>query len=150
MGELRRIACSAVVLRLEAMRLACKSSNFFATHEMVGTSLLFVLDSDGKSGVWMIDFAKCRKVTPETTITHSVAWEYGNHEDGWLVGLESLLSIWREIGEKDPEVWANSLFNWRGANKVRHPNLQCPSLAGTQSSFFPSFADLCCFYRCSA
>ncbi len=52
----------------------------------------------------MIDFAKTLPVAssdddggssdaPPRTLTHRAPWENGNHEDGYLVGLDSVISI---------------------------------------------------------
>lgn len=50
------------VLRLLDMQAAMEKSPFFACHELIGSSLLFVYDHTGKTGVWMIDFGKTTKV----------------------------------------------------------------------------------------
>jgi len=94
---LRKAACTNIVLRLRELELTCNSSQFFASHELVGTSLLFCCDSTGHSNVWVIDFAKCKPLPEGVAITHTSPWKCGNHEDGWLIGLRSLRGIWEDI-----------------------------------------------------
>ncbi|XP_008557324.1 inositol-trisphosphate 3-kinase B isoform X3 [Microplitis demolitor] len=83
--------------RLKAIRATLKTSPFFATHEIVGSSLLFVHDSKN-AGVWMIDFAKTLPL-PSTmpSIRHDAEWEVGNHEDGYLIGVNNLIDIFEDI-----------------------------------------------------
>jgi len=40
----------------------------------------------------MIDFAKTLRV-PERTLTHRDVWQPGNHEEGYLTGLDHLVSV---------------------------------------------------------
>jgi len=83
--------------RLKTLKTALVKSNFFATHEVIGSSLLFVHDKSGAS-VWMIDFAKTiRLPEPLCPITHDKTWIPGNHEDGYLIGLSNLITIFEEI-----------------------------------------------------
>ena len=64
--------------------------------QFIGSSLLFVHDASHAS-VWMIDFAKTTPLPPGVSITHSALWRPGNHEDGYLTGVSSLVSILREM-----------------------------------------------------
>ena len=55
--------------------------------QLIGSSLLFVHDST-KACIWLIDFGKTVPVPEGTTIDHKSPWEVGNHEDGYLIGVE--------------------------------------------------------------
>eukprot|EP00050_Salpingoeca_kvevrii_P006834 m.292010 g.292010 ORF g.292010 m.292010 type:complete len:420 (+) comp12552_c0_seq1:306-1565(+) len=79
--------------RLLDLQDTLKQSEFFWNHELIGSSLLFIYDHTGKVGIWMIDFGKTSKV--ESPITHREDWVLGNHEDGYLIGLENLIEIFR-------------------------------------------------------
>ncbi|KRY38172.1 Inositol-trisphosphate 3-kinase A [Trichinella spiralis] len=59
--------------------------------EFIGSSLLFMYDKK-HANVWMIDFAK---VCPVETVTlnHTSSWQFGNHEDGYFVGLDNLIQV---------------------------------------------------------
>ena len=50
-------------------------------------------DKNEKCGAWMIDFSKTIPVSSEITITHRSPWQLGNHEDGFLVGLDNLILV---------------------------------------------------------
>ncbi|KAH0554221.1 hypothetical protein KQX54_008608 [Cotesia glomerata] len=87
--------------RLKAIRATLKTSPFFATHEIVGSSLLFVHDSKN-AGVWMIDFAKTLPLPPHVPrIQHDAEWQVGNHEDGYLIGVNNLIDIFEDIKNLD-------------------------------------------------
>ncbi|XP_023289841.1 inositol-trisphosphate 3-kinase B isoform X2 [Orussus abietinus] len=83
--------------RLKAIRATLKASPFFASHEVVGSSLLFVHD-DRNAGVWMIDFAKTLPLPQHLPrIKHDAEWQVGNHEDGYLIGVNNLIEIFQDI-----------------------------------------------------
>ncbi|XP_043284976.1 uncharacterized protein [Venturia canescens] len=83
--------------RLKAIRATLKASPFFASHEVVGSSLLFVHDTKN-AGVWMIDFAKTLPLPSHLpSIQHDAEWQVGNHEDGYLIGVNNLIDIFQDI-----------------------------------------------------
>lgn len=53
---------------------------------------------DDKVGVWLIDFAKTRAMPNGQRLTHRKPWEQGNHEEGFLFGLDNLVSTIEEVG----------------------------------------------------
>nr|XP_032651500.1 inositol-trisphosphate 3-kinase C-like [Chelonoidis abingdonii] len=79
--------------RLKELRAALEQSEFFNTHEVVGSSLLFVHDRTGLAKVWMIDFGKTVPLAGEQTLTHRLPWVEGNREEGYLWGLDNLITI---------------------------------------------------------
>ncbi|XP_027797248.2 inositol-trisphosphate 3-kinase C [Marmota flaviventris] len=81
------------VTRLEELREALENSPFFKTHEVVGSSLLFVHDHTGLAKVWMIDFGKTVALPDHRTLSHRLPWTEGNREDGYLWGLDNLIHL---------------------------------------------------------
>lgn len=79
--------------RLKQLRQALETSHFFRTHEVVGSSLLFVHDWNGQTGIWMIDFGKTVALPAPLTLDHRTPWVEGNREDGYLWGLDNLIDI---------------------------------------------------------
>lgn len=65
--------------------------------QVVGSSLLFVHDGAGKTGVWMIDFGKTVALPSPLTLDHRTPWVEGNREDGYLWGLDNLIEILTDI-----------------------------------------------------
>ncbi|XP_026186752.1 inositol-trisphosphate 3-kinase A-like [Mastacembelus armatus] len=78
--------------RLLDLSDALMNSTFFRTHEMIGSSLLFVHDQSCKASVWMIDFGKTTLVPDTSELQHDVPWAEGSREDGYLIGLTSLIT----------------------------------------------------------
>lgn len=79
--------------RLKQLRQVLETSEFFKTHEVVGSSLLFVHDWTGRTGVWMIDFGKTAALPPDLALDHRTPWVQGNREDGYLWGLDNLIDV---------------------------------------------------------
>ena len=53
------------------------------------------------ASVWMIDFGKTTPLPDQRTLDHRTPWVEGNHEDGYLTGLDNLISIIEEILEEE-------------------------------------------------
>nr|XP_055034868.1 inositol-trisphosphate 3-kinase B isoform X1 [Misgurnus anguillicaudatus]XP_055034870.1 inositol-trisphosphate 3-kinase B isoform X1 [Misgurnus anguillicaudatus] len=79
--------------RLQALNETLQQSTFFSKHEIIGSSLLFVHDCNGKANIWMIDFGKTIPTPNGVQLRHDVPWVEGNREDGYLLGLISLISL---------------------------------------------------------
>ena len=60
--------------------------------------MLLIYDKNEKCGAWMIDFSKTIPVPSDITITHRLPWQFTNHEDGFLVGLDNLIQVSGNLG----------------------------------------------------
>jgi len=93
----------AFAARLAELRAALEASRWFATHELVSSSLLLLYDGDphgaAPPGLWMIDFAKAAPLDGALVLTHRAPWQPGNCEDGYLTGVDSLLHL---LSRPDP------------------------------------------------
>lgn len=88
--------------RLEDIRSTLEQSCFFKTHEVIGSSLLFIHDKREQAKVWMIDFGKTTPLPEGDELNHRLSWVEGNREDGYLYGLDNLINILKEMAdEKD-------------------------------------------------
>ena len=45
----------------------------------------------------MIDFAHCHRMPDGVRLTHRAPWAKGNHEEGYLYGLDELLQMFGEL-----------------------------------------------------
>ncbi|KAK3506759.1 hypothetical protein QTP70_023929 [Hemibagrus guttatus] len=79
--------------RLQEIKDTLEISPFFKTHEVIGSSLLFVHDKHEKAKVWMIDFGKTTPLPEGQVLNHRTPWVEGNREDGYLYGLDHLIDI---------------------------------------------------------
>lgn len=84
------------VQRLKAIRATLEHSEFFRTHEIIGSSLLFLHDRK-QASCWLIDFAKTGALPDDISITHKKNWEVGNHEDGYLIGLNNIIELFNSV-----------------------------------------------------
>lgn len=82
--------------RLIDIRERIENSNYFQTHEVIGSSIFIVYDEE-KIGAWLIDFAKTYQVPDGVRLTHRDAWVPGNREEGILLGLDNLITTIQEI-----------------------------------------------------
>ncbi|XP_028166119.1 inositol-trisphosphate 3-kinase A isoform X1 [Ostrinia furnacalis] len=96
--------------RLKSIRATVQESHFFRTHELIGSSLLFVHDQR-RASIWMIDFAKTVPVPENVNIDHNSAWKVGNHEDGYLIGLNNLISIFETLAKDGIDLPRDSYTN---------------------------------------
>jgi len=76
--------------KLTSLRAVLETSEFFLSHEMIGSSLLLIHDND-HCGVWIIDFAKT--IRAPRRLSHREPWQLGNHEDGVLTGIDNILRL---------------------------------------------------------
>lgn len=107
--------------RLHDLKKALMESKFFSTHEVIGSSLLFVHDDDD-ANIWLIDFAKTDKLPENTMVTHRRNWELGNHEDGYLVGIDNLTRIFEELISRTSEKTPSETAPLRSPlRRNRHP-----------------------------
>lgn len=60
--------------------------------QVVGSSILIIYDSQ-HVGAWVIDFAKTLSLPDGVTVTHRQPWQQGNHEEGWLTGIDNLIQV---------------------------------------------------------
>ena len=81
-----------LLTRLKEIRDKFEQSSYFQTHEVVGSSIFIIYD-DTKVGAWIIDFAKTVPVPDGGVVDHRREWVQGNHEEGFLTGLDSLISV---------------------------------------------------------
>lgn len=77
------------------------NTSFVFLFQVIGSSLLFVHDHRHAS-VWLIDFAKTLLLPDEVSINHSSHWVVGNHEDGYLIGINNLISLFLTLLESHP------------------------------------------------
>lgn len=94
----------ATLFQFDFFLVSPLSLNIFS--QIIGSSLLFVYDSNSKANIWMIDFGKTIQTPDNVHLRHDVPWVEGNREDGYLIGLISLISLLGEAirqAEEDKE-----------------------------------------------
>ncbi|XP_059224106.1 uncharacterized protein LOC106087095 isoform X2 [Stomoxys calcitrans] len=118
-------AMARYLQRLRAIRATLECSDFFRSHEVIGSSLLFVHDRK-QANVWLIDFAKTVHLPENHFINHSSTWKVGNHEDGYLIGINNLIDIYSEL-----EMEINTTSETSNSNSLS------PSSASSSASISP-------------
>lgn len=85
--------------RLRQMRQLIERSEFFQTHEVVGSSVFIVYD-EHRVGAWLIDFAKSRRLPDGVKVDHRRPWVQGNCEEGLLHGIDELIGVLDDVYEQ--------------------------------------------------
>jgi len=97
-GAHPRLVAAAAMRRVRELECALRQSEVFATHELIGTTLLLVADETGRFGAWMIDFGV---TLGGVRLKHDVPWVEGNREDGYLIGVRNLIVLLERIVQED-------------------------------------------------
>lgn len=126
------------IQRLKAIRATLHKSDFFQTHEVIGSSLLFVHDRT-QASVWLIDFAKTIQLPTNTEITHSNNWSVGNHEDGYLIGINNLISIFEDL-LNDPVIHQSSMTPSSSDEKISAHSMSSSRSHSLEDSVTASFS----------
>uniref|UniRef100_A0A8C5PKH7 Kinase n=1 Tax=Leptobrachium leishanense TaxID=445787 RepID=A0A8C5PKH7_9ANUR len=87
--------------RLQEIITMLEQSPFFRSHEVIGSSLLFIHDKKEQAKVWMIDFGKTTPLPEGQVLDHRLSWVEGNREDGYLYGLDNLIDILSEMAREE-------------------------------------------------
>lgn len=99
-------------------------SRVFASHEFIGSSILFIADATGQVRVSWIDFAKTELVPEGIQITHEAEWIPGNHEDGIIRGVKGLIEAWAQVISRLPGSEAEPA-SARSAPRIETPKSSC-------------------------
>ena len=83
--------------------------------------MLFVHDST-KACVWLIDFGKTVPAPNGITIDHKSPWEVGNHEDGYLIGVQNLINIFSDLGVELGASTTSTAGQQNATSKSSHPD----------------------------
>ena len=97
------------------------TQNLFYIFQLIGSSLLFVHDST-KACVWLIDFGKTVPAPNGITIDHKSPWEVGNHEDGYLIGVQNLINIFSDLGVELGASTTSTAGQQNATSKSSHPD----------------------------
>ena len=100
----RKQIVESYLRRLFEIKAVLEKSDFFQSHEVIGSSLLLIHDCDNpilnEPNIWVIDFGKTRKLIPNQLHEnhHRGVWEGPqSQEDGFLLGLDNLISVFQEM-----------------------------------------------------
>ena len=94
--------CKAVLIKLEGLQFALERSAFFAEHVLLRSTLLLVYDDAARTKVElrMINFGFSYPL-PEgaPAATHTAKWDgsAASHEDGYLIGVKSLIRVSKRL-----------------------------------------------------
>lgn len=89
----------AFAAKLRQIRSVLDTCDTFMMHSFIRTSILLIYsDETGEVSVNMIDLS--RAYAAGRRLTHRDAWMPGNHEDGYLTGLDNLIRIFDKLVEQ--------------------------------------------------
>ena len=88
----------AFLLKLQSLNSALERSTFFPQHAFVRTTMLLVYDDAArleKLELKIMNFAASYTLPEGTTVTHTAPWDGSeqDHEDGYMVGMQTLLRV---------------------------------------------------------
>lgn len=106
----KKTVTKELIKRLKQIRQYIEKSQFFQTHEIVGSSIFIVYDEE-HVGVWLIDFAKARKLPDHIRVDHRNQWVPGNCEEGLLHGIDELINIFEEVVTAQQSTNNNAKFS---------------------------------------
>jgi len=89
-----------IVMKLESLEAALKRSDFVPKTCLIRSTMLIVYDDaarQDKMELKIMNFADSYTAPEGVTVTHEAEWDGTNHEDGYLVGIRSLLKIVKRV-----------------------------------------------------
>ena len=99
----RRPLLTSFLQQLKDLRSALEGCTVFQQHSFIRSSLLFVYDGvQNTTQLRMIDLPKVSSAGVDAQdapvmLNHRIPWEEGNHEDGYLYGVDNLIDIFDEL-----------------------------------------------------
>jgi len=92
----RRVVLGSFLKELERLRQTLERSDEFMQHSFIRTSLLLVYsDVTNTTSVHIIDLSRVSCTGGH--LTHRAPWAPGNHEDGYLTGLDNMIRIFGSL-----------------------------------------------------
>ena len=126
----RLVLLQSFLKSLLQLRTALEACDAFLTHAFIRTSLLLIYsDATNNTSLHMIDLS--RAYPAGCRLSHRVAWEAGNHEDGYLTGLDNLIRILERLVHRRAQQQAAQL-----RDSAPPPRLG-PAAAGSSGSLPP-------------
>ena len=95
----------AALLKVQTLHGALTRSHFFPKHAFVRSTLLLVYDDTSRASkleLKMMNFGYSYALPEGQTLQHAVPWDRteASHEDGYLVGVESLERVLTRVCEE--------------------------------------------------
>jgi len=92
----RKTLLESFAKQLHELRECVEGSELFMSHSFLRTSLLFSYsDVTNTAKIHIIDLSRVSEAGRR--LTHRSPWESGNHEDGYLTGLDNLSRIFESL-----------------------------------------------------